>query len=356
MRWYSISTFLCFTALVACGIDPDSDGATTACNGPDCQGADAGAAEAAGDPVLAPPSIDVDESADSGTTEPMPDAGAITRYPVCSGLCAPDDRASCLDFDPDDPLDERSLYQNGSASLLMLRQLMEKGTDGGAPDASVDLQESEGSGGSGSASSATDGAWSCQIDRDEGEVSVGCYLSGAGADGAPCTSTRDCEGGYACVGEQGIGRCRKFCCEGDAACVTLDADQTERKYFCDERSLRSTNTAGTDGLMVPVCALADMCDLSEPFPCEDSATCCEAGKACTVVNAAGATGCRVPGEGGLDEACPCLPGFLCDPIENTCKQLCNLERAAGCGDYICQATANFPAGWGVCQSVAPETD
>jgi hypothetical protein len=76
-----------------------------------------------------------------------------------------------------------------------------------------------------------------------------------------------------------------------------------------------------------------------------------------VVNAQGATGCRVPGDGELQDRCPCAAGFYCHPVEQTCKMLCNLDRDDGaCGDSLCQATANFPPGWGLCQPVAPEAE
>jgi hypothetical protein len=373
---------LCFTLAGACTVK-EAGSAAPACNGPDCQ-ADAGAAAPLDGEVAAPPEptpTPTPEQADAALPVETGDAGRPALYPICQGLCAPDDSLSCADFDPDDELEARALYSDSASRLFSFRALTSAGQDAGAAvndssAASLDagtpvvgegntdgsmldtgvLDPDEGLESSDAAAVAM--GWSCQIDRDDGEVAVGCWLSGGGGDGDGCTSTRDCQAGFACVGEPSAGECRKFCCEGDGACVALDQDQTERHHFCDERPLRSPNTENALGLDVPVCALADMCDLSEPFPCDEKDYCeCGPDEACTVVNQQGATGCRVPGDGGPEEACPCQAGFYCHPVENTCKLVCRLDSDDGaCGDSLCQATANFPAGYGLCQPVAPMTE
>lgn len=383
MRRVSLLAPLCFTLVGACTVK-ETDGAVAACNGPDCQ-ADAGTVAPIDDEgavVTEPAPLPQPEQADAAVSANTGDAGHTALYPVCQGLCALDDSLSCSDFDPDDELEVRALYSDSVSRLFSFRALMSAGKDGGAvaTDASA---ESEDAGSLVTDEGRADGSarldagvadpgsesledpdaaamgmgWSCQIDRDNGEVAVGCWISGAGDDGSGCTSTRDCQAGYACVGEPNAGQCRKFCCEGDSACVALDQDQTDRHHFCDERPLRSPNAEGALGVAVPVCALAEMCDLSEPFSCRGSDCTCAPDEACTIVNQEGATGCRVPGEGGLEEACPCQAGFYCHPVENTCKQLCVLDSDDGaCGESLCQATANFPAGWGLCQPVAPATE
>lgn len=331
-----------------------------ACNGPDCQ--DAGVSEPAS---LGPPAVPAPEPAvvpEAGAPKPSTDAGPSIAFPICAGACLPDDALSCADFDPDDELDVRALYSDADERIFSLRQLMDTGRDAGVSetDASAvggDATENDADDGTGTDDAASntgeEPAWSCQIDRDEGSTAVGCWVAGTGSDGAACTSTRDCQPGFACVGEARSGQCRSYCCNGASSCSELAALHPDRQYFCDERPLRSPNAEGARAIDVPVCALAEMCDLSDPFPCTDCT--CDRDKTCTVVNAQGATGCRVPGEGEQGDACPCSPGHYCHPVEQTCKLLCNVERDDGvCGDSLCQATANFPPGWGLCQPVVPE--
>lgn len=382
MRRASLFAPVCFTLSGACTVK-EVGTAPSACNGPDCQ--DAGIVGPLSDDDTVPPEpteTPTPPRTDAGATPPATDAGRPPLYPVCQGLCALDDSMACADFDPEDELDARALYSDSESRLFTFRALMnaapdagvnevdasasdpaEAGrvtaSDDGAEHASEDAGASVGAAPGGEdVSSDGDAAarmgWSCQIDRDEGAVAVGCWLAGTGEDGSPCTSTRDCQAGYACVGD---GECRKFCCGGDDACAGLNQDQDKRRYFCDERPLRSPNVEGEQALDVPVCALADMCNLSEPFPCQGNDCTCPPEKACFVVSQKGATGCRVPGDGGLEDPCPCQAGYYCHPVEKTCKQMCNLDRDDGaCGESLCQATANWPAGVGLCQPVAPATE
>jgi hypothetical protein len=370
----------CFTSAWGCTVQ--EPGATSeACTGPDCQ--DAGVTPPTSLSPTPPLAADdyTTESVDAAAELGSADAGPRVEYAVCQGPCLPDDALTCTDFDPNDPLDARALYSDAESRLLSFHKLMSAGLDAGIDEAADASATSEVAARAGTdAGVAADPdlvstseptrheslpdagtaevGWSCQIDRDEGDPAVGCWLAGSGEDGAPCTTTRDCQAGFGCVGAQNAGQCRKFCCNGDQSCAELDTDASERRHFCDERTLRSPNAEGTRSLAVPVCALADMCDLSEPYPCASGTDCtCAEGRSCTVVNAQGDTGCRVPGEGELEDPCPCAAGYYCHPVEQTCKRLCNLERNDGvCGESLCQATANFPPGWGLCQPVAPETE
>lgn len=372
MRVFSLA-LACFTGSVACTIE-EPGAAAEACNGPDCQ--DAGQLPLDQGPPPAPtlePSADDDSAGngDAGSVAESDDAGSAgLLYPVCQGPCQPDDALSCSDYDPRDELETRALYADAASRIVSFRQLTSVGLDAGVSldaSAGVDL----GSSGAGPGGHTDDAAsagrpergesspdaalmeqvYSCQIDRDEGATAVGCWWSGTGDDGAACASSEDCQPGYGCVDD---GHCRKFCCGGDASCVDLAGGG--QGHFCDERPVKSKNAEGALAILVPVCAPADMCDLSEPYPC-DGPDCKCPGATCTVVNAQGATACMVPGEGQLDQPCPCAAGFYCHPVEQTCKLLCSLEENDGvCGDSLCQATANFPPGWGLCQPVAPEAE
>jgi hypothetical protein len=407
----SLASLLCLTIAAACGVD-QAGSAPGLCSGPDC--IDAGALASSDVSVevfpLAPEA--------GAPTAADPDAGLSTVHPICAGSCLPDDALACVDFDPENDAEGRALYANADAQLLMVRQLLQLNVDAGvvatdteseAPsngaDASVVLppgasqsdagsilpsepvedepgnaetssaeasageaggdetSSDETSSGETSSDEASSGevpapleTHSCQIDRQSGTMSVGCALAGTGADSAPCTSSRDCVAGFGCVGEAGAGQCLKFCCEGNSVCSALDGRDVAASHFCDDRPLLSANTGNSGTVDVPVCVVAEQCDLAEPYPCPAGASCtCTEGKVCTVVNGRGATGCREPGEGLLDDDCPCAAGFFCHPVENTCKQLCDLEHPETCGDSICQANANFQQGWGLCQPVAPAT-
>lgn len=299
----------------------------------------------------------------------VPDAGPELSFPVCAGSCLPDDPLACADFDPDDELEVRGLYRDSETRLVSFRELMSTGVDAGltsprpAPGSAAGGGTAEGGAagtpsepGAPVAQPEMETSWSCQIDRDEGEVSVGCWLAGTGGDGDPCTSTRACQAGFACVDEGETGRCRKFCCGGDDSCSELNlADPLRNPYYCDERPLRSANIDATRNLAVPVCAQAETCDLSDRR-CEAPGCKCDQGEICTIVSQDGAAGCVTPGEGALDEPCPCQVDYVCHPVEKVCKRLCDLGRTDECGEGICQAAANYPAPYGLCQPVAPETN
>lgn len=186
---------------------------------------------------------------------------------------------------------------------------------------------------------------SCQVSRDELSVAVRrCAPAGAQGAGAACAASADCAPGLGCVGDESGGRCRPYCCSVDTAC----GDGS----FCAPRPLRSPPGRPTVALVVPMCVPADNCSLSEPYPCENSSTgcVCRPGTACTVVKPDGTTSCVEPGAGVAGQACPCAAGHICSQASNQCVRICRLGTAGECGSGRCQASANFPDGYGVCVS------
>jgi hypothetical protein len=200
--------------------------------------------------------------------------------------------------------------------------------------------------------SATDSyaAGSCRIHRsttDGGSrPTTDCGRSGSGAVDAPCVSSSDCRPGLACIGDSAAARCLPLCCAGDIRCTA--------GTYCTEQPLRedlSLTATGYPPLLVPVCVKADDCDLAEPYPCPVDHVCkCAEGTACTLVRDDGTTSCVKPGEGLAGEACPCAWGHVCSHSTNTCLKLCpTSSQNAECGSSgKCQASAELPAGWGVC--------
>ena len=181
------------------------------------------------------------------------------------------------------------------------------------------------------------GGIACQVRAgEEGPLRV-CATAGSGVADDPCTSAADCSAGFACIGEGEAGLCRRYCCEGaERSC--------EAGRFCAERK-----QFGSD-LVIPVCARADNCSLSQPYPCagEDQCQCAE-GTACMVVRGDGTTTCVVPGAGTAGEACPCGWGHVCSQASGTCLKLCEtVSTEDQCNGGVCQAAANLPANWGVC--------
>ncbi len=281
--------------------------------------------------------------------------------PACGvGECQPDNPTACLGFQPD----------AGGASGVAGAAGSGAGTSGAAGASGA--AGTAGTAGADAADAAADRAqlpaqtppsyrglppgedavYACHIRRGEtgelggsGSLVRRCEPAGAKASGEPCTSSGDCAPGLGCVGEENLGRCRAFCCEGGAGC----ADGT----FCAKRALRDDALPDGEQLSVPVCAAADNCSLGEPYPCDNTdpnAGCvCRAGAACTVVRADGTTSCVPPGAGVAGQACPCAAGHICSQASGQCVQICKLGASSPtCGSGRCQAPAKFPEGYGVC--------
>lgn len=178
----------------------------------------------------------------------------------------------------------------------------------------------------------------CQLVLNEGEAAPVCGPPGSFEAGGPCLSAADCGPGLGCVVEADApsGVCRQYCCGNVEACGL--------GTYCAPQPMTEAVAAGFADVEIPVCVLATDCVLL------DDST-CDGGQTCTIVRADGTTSCVDPGEGKLDEDCPCAPGFVCSMLTNECKQLCHLdENAADCdAGFKCQgASMGYPEGFGIC--------
>ncbi len=181
------------------------------------------------------------------------------------------------------------------------------------------------------------GGVGCRIQAgDDGPLRV-CARAGTGEADAPCTSAADCAAGFACIGEGAAGICRHYCCDGaERSCLS--------GRYCAERPLIGS------GMVVPVCARADNCSLSQPYPCQEGEDCqCPEGTACLVVRGDGTTTCAEPGSGRVGDSCPCAYGHVCSQASGTCLKLCEtVSDTDQCDGGVCQAAAMLPEAWGVC--------
>ncbi len=186
--------------------------------------------------------------------------------------------------------------------------------------------------------------YSCQMTHGQNGVRAECALAGSGVMSDACSSGRDCAPGFGCVeGRSGSGQCQPYCCEGRTSC---DAGQ-----ICTERRLVAEGMPEEMEVMVPVCAIPDQCDLSDPYPCPTGQHCsCRMGFACSVVGRDGAKACVEPGTGMEGDECPCAAGYFCSPQRLQCMKHCQLGSDA-CGEGKCQGVGGFPEGIGLCVEV-----
>lgn len=193
--------------------------------------------------------------------------------------------------------------------------------------------------------------YACQVVSAENGLPIRrCTKAGPGGIGAPCAATTDCRAGMACVGTEGAGQCRPYCCDSETQCGLEPSDQEGghgRVTYCGERPLLE-GSGSTTRLMVPVCVPADGCRLEEPYPCTSGSCTCTADTACTVVDE-GTTSCVKPGTGTQGEACPCASGYYCSQSTQSCVKVCKTSQTdSACSPGQCQATAGFPDGFGLC--------
>ncbi len=215
-----------------------------------------------------------------------------------------------------------------------------------SPDASADSGAEAGREAGTASDSGGQAVRACVIAiRENGGESV-CATVGTGKISAPCVSSSDCAEGLACVGNAEEGQCRPYCCTGVDAC--------SKGSFCQERPLREQPDSGPV-VRVPVCVVADQCDLSAPYPCSEEdrtagrCTCKDPETACKVVRGDGTTSCIPPGNGTAGGDCPCRWNHICSQATGKCLKLCMTTGSEpDCAAGRCQASANLPEGFGVC--------
>lgn len=278
---------------------------------------------------------------------------AAPLSPLCGGEstdCNPDDANSCKDFDAGvsgqgDAADATSLTDSGAEAQSNMLPPPQTGMIDAAYNSTPSANDA-----AGDSPADSYAAGACRIHRvldaqRSTDRTAVCEASGSQAVDGPCVSSSDCQPGLACIGDSAAARCLPLCCAGSIRCTT--------GTFCTEQTLREdlTLTVGLPPLPVPVCVKADACDLAEPYPCPVDRVCkCAEGTACTVVRDDGTTSCVKPGEGLAGESCPCAWGHVCSQATSTCLKLCaTSSQNAECGSTgKCQASADLPAGWGVC--------
>lgn len=292
---------------------------------------------------------------ETGIVNPPDDGGAGGRSPynpLCGAVdCLPDRPDACPPTTSADlPSDPSAGGTPGDAHALPGAAGGSAGgaDDGGAPGDGGRGGSTAGAGGqagvSGTAGRAGSGGTgpttvvnACQVRVEDDRPRAKCGPAGTGAVDAPCLSDSNCAPGLACVREGDAGQCRAYCCD-EQSC----SDRTH----CLERPLFGVRPA----LTVPVCVPAVDCGLAEPYPCPDGATCsCPNGLACMVAGADRSTTCVEPGDGMEGDQCPCYWGHVCSNVTNRCVKLCQTTAPElACTTGICQASAELPAGWGVC--------
>ncbi len=323
---------------------------------------------------------------DGGVTDSgAADATLLRSNPLCGGgFCfqkTPDDPNACVEYDgggtprePPDashgvggapsrdagkpPRDAAADASDGNvhadAATTDAGSVRSPARDGGGGDDGRDASAAPDSRDAGSdptplPAPAPAEAYSCQVTRDDyGKPVHQCARAGTAGIAASCKSTADCRPGLACVGRDGVGQCFPFCCDPDTTCGRAEGGQSPDS-FCSERPLVERHATDTP-LRVPVCVPTDQCQLL------GGASSCPSGLACTVVRADGTTSCVEPGKGRFGEPCPCAAGYFCSQRQNTCEKICSTaDGRDACAPGKCQATAGFPAGFGLCVGPDPAT-
>jgi hypothetical protein len=156
--------------------------------------------------------------------------------------------------------------------------------------------------------------------------------------GAECATVDACAAGLACFDVDGVGRCGRICCPGDA---TACADGAR----CGGAGLLIDGAATVWGRCLP----RRTCDVL------NAAASCEPREGCYIVDATGMTECRVAGSAGAGESCnvqeDCAGGFFCGGIGSAkrCVRICTIGGDdCPVAEGRCVAQVHTPAGSGLC--------
>jgi hypothetical protein len=173
----------------------------------------------------------------------------------------------------------------------------------------------------------------CQLIPAEGTAIGECGPVGKSGEGFVCMTADNCQAGMGCAATpNGGGVCKSYCCGEPEACPT--------KTYCAAQPMAED----PENVVIPVCIPATNCPLLTKDACLN-------GLACAIVRDDGTTSCVPPGEGQLNEGCPCADGFVCSKFFNQCKKLCHIGKdAEDCGgNATCQAGSDsYPEGFGAC--------
>ncbi len=211
--------------------------------------------------------------------------------------------------------------------------------------------------GDGGTPKQADAKLTCRIRpvADTHAIERACEGAGTGKSGSPCRMTTDCGEGLTCVAENSTGLCLPYCCADPESCPS--------NSYCTTLSTLISQDPWVLGSDVPVCAIADNCPLTDPYPCPQGQNCsCPSGKACMVVRQHGLTACVKPGSGAQGDYCPCAAGYVCSNATFTCLKLCPLPvsnapvaqtttNSPCVTGTSCQTSGDVPPDWGVCSNV-----
>lgn len=177
----------------------------------------------------------------------------------------------------------------------------------------------------------------CQLIPVSGTAIAECGPAGQATDGVVCNTAQDCSPGMGCAATPNSGGvCKSYCCGDPEGCPA--------KTYCAAQPM-AEDTSSDKKAEIPVCIPAVNCELLSNKGCTDPSL------VCSIVRADGTTSCIPPGEGELNEACPCAAGFVCSKLTNQCKKLCKVGfDEMYCGAMgACQAgSSGFPESFGVC--------
>lgn len=275
---------------------------------------------------------------DGGIEDVSADAEPSGLNPLCGAIlaCNPDDPSVCAEY-----------AQSGLLDGAALEDAKADATEGAKDASTADSASLTDASGIAKDSGRDSGVarFACTVSYEQDLLRAACQAAGTGGIDAPCLTTRDCAPGLACTGDEYAAQCRPYCCAGNVAC--------SKGSYCAERPLRIAQAGKT--LSVPVCVVADQCDLSQPYPCPASlqskglCTCKDPETACAVVRGDGTTSCIKPGTGKVGEDCPCAWDHICSQATGKCLKLCSTTSLAdACSGGKCQASANLPEDFGVC--------
>lgn len=176
------------------------------------------------------------------------------------------------------------------------------------------------------------------VPGNDGTLSPACLATKSAKSGEACTAGDDCAAGLLCAG----GVCRKLCCGGDwNGCPT-----GEHCLVDVVLPVNGMDVSANAQLCFPV----NQCDALDP------GSCTQAGTACVIADATGATACFPAGTSSVGDACEggqpaCKGGLTC--VSGHCRRLCKAVESGG--DPACPAAEGRcvhynrnPAGVGEC--------
>ncbi|UQA61010.1 hypothetical protein [Polyangium aurulentum] len=176
---------------------------------------------------------------------------------------------------------------------------------------------------------------SCQIVPESDGPTAVCMMAGSKQAEEVCVSASSCAPGLGCVAiGAGVSVCRPYCCNDPEACPS--------GTYCAPMPM-AEDSASPEPMQIPVCIPPSNCTLLDDAACPD-------GLSCAIVRTNGTTSCVTPGEGELDEPCPCAAGYVCAKELNKCLQLCHAGSNSDCpAGMICQSgSGGVPPNFGIC--------